>query len=343
VTLAPNSRIAIIKHGEISDSETFIRDHVRYIPANSVWAATIKPSGVDEGLVNFLKAHRPRVVLAEFGPSAARALPAIRSLGIALVPYFHGYDVYRRETLKRYREEYIHLFGYARVMLCASSEIAETLVTLGADRSSLRVIPCGVPLDQTDASDEVRPGCMLFVGRFVEKKGPHEAVLIFRKIVAKRPNATLIMIGDGHLRQSCELLTKKLGVENAVRFLGTVSREAVFFHMKHAKVLINHSITAPDGDREGSPVCLMEAASRALPCVATDSGGIRDVVIDGATGFLVPERDYDEAASKAIELLDNPQIWRAVSARARLHALNNFSLANHIGQVMVACLDALDG
>jgi len=86
---------------------------------------------------------------------------------------------------------------------------------------------------------------------------------------------------------------------------------------QEAHVFLLPSVTAADGDMEGVPVVLMEALATGMPAVASNHSGISEVIIDGQTGFLVPERDVDALAEHVQYVLDNPQLWPGTGRRGR--------------------------
>jgi glycosyltransferase involved in cell wall biosynthesis len=88
-------------------------------------------------------------------------------------------------------------------------------------------------------------------------------------------------------------------------------------------------MVADDGDREGTPNSVMEAAAAGLPVIATRHGGITDVVVEGMTGFLVDEGDYEAMAERMCELLEDPEKCRKMGTSAREMAKSQFSKAIH--------------
>jgi colanic acid/amylovoran biosynthesis glycosyltransferase len=84
------------------------------------------------------------------------------------------------------------------------------------------------------------------------------------------------------------------------------------------------SVTAEDGDEEGTPTVLLEASSTGLPVVSTWHSGIPEIVVDGETGFLVPERDSEALAERLGQLLDRPELWRSMGRNGRRHIEESF-------------------
>ena len=97
--------------------------------------------------------------------------------------------------------------------------------------------------------------------------------------------------------------------------------------MRQARVFVQHSLVAPDGDSEGNPVAVMEAQLSGLPVVAMHAG-IPEVVIDGQTGLLVEEGDLGMAS--AIERLLQDPALSAQLAAGSCHVKEGFTLQKHL-------------
>jgi glycosyltransferase involved in cell wall biosynthesis len=100
--------------------------------------------------------------------------------------------------------------------------------------------------------------------------------------------------------------------------------------MRRATVLAAPSITARDGDAEGLPTAIVEAAASALPAVGTDHSGIVEAIVDGETGFIVPERDAGALAARLLAILGDPELRDRMGAAARALAERKFDLARQM-------------
>jgi glycosyltransferase involved in cell wall biosynthesis len=165
------------------------------------------------------------------------------------------------------------------------------------------------------------PGLILHVGRLVEKKGT--AALL--DAVARTEGARLVIVGDGPLRPALERRARRLGVEAS--FTGALPPAEVLGWMQRAWLLAAPSITAGDGDAEGLPTILCEAAAAGLPAVATRHSGIPEVVSEGETGLLSPEADVGLLARNLSLLLTSPRMRESMARAARRRALDRFDLA----------------
>jgi glycosyltransferase involved in cell wall biosynthesis len=93
---------------------------------------------------------------------------------------------------------------------------------------------------------------------------------------------------------------------------------------------VQHSVTALNGDQEGTPVAIMEASAAGLPVIATLHAGIPDVIIDGTTGFLVPEHDVDAMSEKMLSLLENKTLAKQFGNNGKERIKIHFSLKRYL-------------
>jgi glycosyltransferase involved in cell wall biosynthesis len=165
---------------------------------------------------------------------------------------------------------------------------------------------------------------ILHVGRLVEKKGTAQLIEAFSQVAAEFPDATLVIAGDGPLRASLQRQAAPLG--DRVQFLGPVLRIRIADLMRRAWLLAAPSVTARDGDAEGLPNVVVEAAASGVPVVATAHAGIPEAVEDGVSGLIVAEHDPESLASALRRLLGSPDLRQAQSQAARRIAETRFDL-----------------
>ena len=346
--------IAIYRGPLFNLSETFVRAHaqalVRYRPLlagiedkgnvpSELRTGLVVPRnagerqlarlGILRGLAERLRSEHPCLIHAHFGPDALAALPLARALDVPLIATLHGYDVTRnrtrmlasgRLTWMRYALRRRMLAREGALFLTVSDALRKTALAQGFPAARARTHYLGVDLARFNGSGEREPGLVLHVGRLVEKKGT--AGLI--DAVARLPEARLVVIGDGPQRGRLERHAAGLG--ERVRFLGTLAPAEVAGWMRRAALLAAPSVTARDGDAEGLPTVIVEAAASGLPTVGTLHSGIPEAVVDGETGFLVPERDVEALVARLDALLGSPELRRRMGAAARRLAEDKFDL-----------------
>lgn len=271
-------------------------------------------------MARFLRSGHTDVVLAQYGPTGVALLPACREANIPLVAHFHGYDASLGPVLAKYAAGYAALFEHVAAVIAVSQEMRQDLLRLGAPEDRLYVIPYGVDASMfTAASPQDAPPRFVSVGRFVDKKAPETVLAAFAAVQADIPDATLVMLGDGVLRPACIRLAACLGVAHAVSFPGAVSHDEVAQVMRGARCFVQHSVTAPTGDKEGTPNAVLEAAASGLPVVATYHAGIREAVVHEHTGLLCHEHDAATMAEHMRRMARSPALAAALGAAGRAH------------------------
>ena len=261
------------------------------------------------------------IIHCHFGPNGIIGA-SLKEIGVEgkIITTFHGYDM-STFILSNGKGVYNDLFIKGDLFLAISEHWKKKLVELGGDAKKIMVHRMGIDLEKFKYSErKIRPGepvKILTVGRLVEKKGHEYAIKAIAKIINKHKNVIYKIVGEGYLRGDLEFLVTKLGIENYVKFLGEVRDEELFrlYHDSHIFVL--PSVTARNGGQEGIPVVLMETQAAGLPVISTFHSGIPEVVLDGESGFLVPERDVNALAKKLEYLVVHPGIWSEMGRAGR--------------------------
>ena len=138
------------------------------------------------------------------------------------------------------------------------------------------------------------------------------------------------MIGDGSLLGPCNRLVQALHLEESVTLLGALCAEDVASEMKNVRAFVQHPVGGEDGGSEGTSVAVIEAQMSGLPVIATNHGGIPDVVADGKTGFHVAEGDIDKTAVFMAAIVNNPILAKMQGDAGRERARAHFTINHHI-------------
>jgi glycosyltransferase involved in cell wall biosynthesis len=282
-------------------------------------------------LANYLRKNQIEVVLAEYGQMGVSLADACQMAGIPFVVHFHGADAYEYGILAHYSQAYQTMFHKAAAIIAVSTDMKNQLLQLGAEESKLIYNPYGVDVQQfTGARPSEMPPVFVAVGRFTEKKAPHYTLKAFAKVKELIPEAQLNMVGAGELWEESKRLAAELDIFSAVTFAGVQPPEQVAQISRGARVFVQHSIRATTGDSEGTPNSVLEASATGLPVVSTQHAGIKDAVIHGETGYLVPEGDVEGMANYMIQLAQNPILAGEMGKKGRLHMEQNFSMPYRI-------------
>ena len=360
---SPRPAVAIFRAPLFNASETFIRNQaaalVRYRPVfvgleakpgawSSDGAPMVLPSDwterADFGLLGRvgpiagrLRSHEPVLIHAHFGPDGLAALPLAGALGVPLVTTLHGYDVGRsrrsmllsgRSSWTRYALARERLMRGGALFLAASEAVRRRAIALGFPAERTLVHHVGVDLGRFRPEPErAEPGLIVHVGRLVEKKGTAVLIEAVARLRREGSGARLVVIGDGPLRPALERRANERDLAGRVEFLGEIVPDEVAAWLRRAWLLAVPSVTARDGDAEGLPTVLVEAAASGVPAVATDHMGNGEVVIAGLSGLLVGERDPLALAAALAQLLEFPALRAKFAQAARRHAERAFDLS----------------
>lgn len=273
----------------------------------------------------FLPIRPYDICYCAFGMDAPHALRLRRlgALGGELVVAFRGADT-TKYVARRGPRVYARIFRQARLLLPVCDFLARRLVELGAPPERVVVHRTGIDLKRWPYHER-RPARdsrlrLVTVGRLVEKKGIDHVLRAVRILVDRGVDVEYRLLGDGPRRERLAALTAQLGVEDRVTLHGRHGQEKVRDALEGSDVLVAASVTAADGDEEGIPNVLKEAMALGLPVVGTRHAGIPELIEDGVSGFLVPERDETALADALQRLAAEPGRWAAMgrAGRARI-------------------------
>jgi glycosyltransferase involved in cell wall biosynthesis len=285
----------------------------------------LRLTGQSPQLLRLLAAQRAKLVHAHFGGDGWLISGSAQRLGIPLVVTVHGHDVTRQPSTPgakglRYRRNLRAMFQRAAAVIAVSEVIREKAIRWGADPAKVRVHYTGVPIPASTVPLP-KEWDVVFVGRFVEKKGADDLVAALSTL--DRP-ARALFIGDGPLLAEVRASAAAVGVD--ATFRGSLPPDEVYRLLGASRVLAAPSRTAADGDTEGLPTTIVEAAALGLPVVSTRHSGIPEAVTDGETGLLGPEGDRKALAAGLTRLLSDEALRERMGKRAREQAMSRFDV-----------------
>lgn len=312
VRLAPN---VVVEHVDAGPPAQVPRDAL--LPLMDTFAA---------GLAQGWRREPPDVVHANYWMSGLAALAAGQPLGIPVVQTFHALGAVKRRHLgpldpsppERIEAER-RLAGDVDAVVATSVAEVEELHALGAAPRRIAVVPCGV-----DAArfSPVRPAevrgarrRLVALGRLVERKGVGDAIRALRLL----PGVELVVGGGSGGRHDAEAtalraLVRREHVIGRVEFRGPVAYERVPALLRSADVVVCVPWYEPFG------MVALESAACGTPVVASAVGGLRETIVDGATGFLVPPRAPDHLASAVRILLSDEGLRTRLGRSAAVRA-----------------------
>ncbi len=298
-------------------------------------------------LIPFLSHPTFDVILCHYGPTGDLAC-RLRQAGLIrgrIVTVFHGFDMTRH--LKTHGPTaYDRLFREGDLFLPISNHWRKKLIELGCPPDKTIVHHMGIdPRKLTYASrtrSQSGPTNLLSIARLVEKKGLEYSIRAVAKLIAQGRPLNYVILGDGPLRPALQELVNSLDMQRHITLPGAQPHDKVQDCLEQSHILLAPSVTAEDGDQEGIPVVIMEAMAMGLPVISTHHSGIPELVHDGTSGYLIPERDEDALSHALAQLLDQPETWPALGKQGRAmveREFDNHTLNHRLHDLLTELVD----
>ena len=278
---------------------------------------------------------RPAVVHSHFGTRAWGDRRAVDASGARHLVGFYGLDVdqvprSRPVWVRRYRR----LFDDVDAVLVLGRHMAGRLLERGCPGSKIVVHHVGVDVRAIPYRPRVWNGepplRILMAASFREKKGIPDGLEVAARL-RRRTSVAVTLIGDvtdeprsRAERDRIHATISRLGLGDDVRLLGYQPREAVFAEARRHDLFLAPSVTAGDGDTEGTPVTIMEMMAAGIPVASTRHSDIPELVHHGRTGLLAPEHDPEALAATIEEHLGGLDRWLPMLDAARAHIEDAF-------------------
>ncbi len=295
----------------------------------------------------FLGADVPPLLHCQFG-QYGRLVLGLRAAGIVnakIITHFRGSDI-SRELRKRGDAVYADLFRDGDFFLTNCEFFKRRLIEIGCPPDRLAVSRSGIDLDvfrpRAPRPVATSPCRLLTVGRLVEKKGTEFAIRAAAELKRDGLDIRLDVIGQGALRDSLERLIAELDGHGYITLHGVRRPTEIRDFLDEADIFMATSVTARNGDQDATVNTVKEAMAVGVPVVASDHGGIPELVEDGVTGRLVPERDVAALAVAARWMIDNAAARETIvgAARARVRAdYDNRRIVNGLAALYRRLLD----
>ena len=274
--------------------------------------------------IRICRKWRPDVIHAHWPfPHAYIALGAAKLFKIPLVLNFHGAELLLIRKKKWVKPLLKFAIGQAQAIFANSSFTAEKIKALR--NVDVEWSPYGTTLETSRLQGECRNGKfkILFVGRHIERKGICYLIEAAKYLPRDKFEIRIVGVGDltEQLKQQATLLDERQKTKDErgaeIIFTGKLSPEDLANEYRTANVFTLPAIVDHKGDTEGLGVVLIEAMELGLPIVASNVGGIPDVVVNGESGILVPEKDPVALANAFKRLEANPTLIQKLLAGAR--------------------------
>jgi glycosyltransferase involved in cell wall biosynthesis len=345
--LAQRGWETLLVHGSLDDGETEISLEGFDLPMRRVpsMVRPISPASdlrAAAALVGIIRAYRPHIIhthLSKAGLLGRSA--AMFSSSAARIHTFHGtvfsgYFGAPKSGMIQHVERFLGAHS-DRILALSERQRAEIIAYRVAPESRIRIVPLGLELDRFGKVDRTTARKTLGIPqdavaivalcRLVPIKRIDRMIRVAAMAMASTPALRLYIVGDGPERAALQREASDLGIADRVVFAGWSSEAPTWYAAA--------DVVAISSDSEGTPLTLIEAAASGRATVATDVGGVADVIADGVTGIVVAPDDEIAFAAAVAHLANDPELRGRFEAAAPLRA------AGYAAERLVGDLDSL--
>lgn len=281
-----------------------------------------------------IKIIQPSIIHSHFGPNGIRMNKLLQKYKLVTpqVVSFHGMDVNTLPYFKKgYLENIHHLGKQENVYFTAPSEfLMNRMIKLGIHPEKIKIIRNSFNSSFLEIKckknfnygDKLK---ILNVGRLESVKGQQYLIEAFSIFSSTYTNAHLTIIGEGSLEKQLKNVAKRLGVSEKVDFLGKMPHQKIPEIMADHDIYVQPSIVNERNEEENSPISVLEALSIGLPVIASNIGGLKEIIKNGENGFLVPQKSVNDIVLSLTQLLEQPETLARIKQYARFYVQRNYS------------------
>lgn len=209
-------------------------------------------------------------------------------------------------------------------IICISKSVKNSLIKwIPSTKNRIKIIPNGIPIGfKSKDNSVIKKYDVLFVGRLVRQKGINfllEAVKIFQKKYKK--TIRVAIVGEGPLKNELVKMCKKLKIMHSVKLLG--------FKNDIDRIMKSSKILALPSQSEGFGIVLLEAMKNKLPIIATNVGGIPEIITNGHEGILIPKKNPKILANSIKIILENSELRKQFIHNAYKKVENQYSIEKY--------------
>ncbi len=282
-------------------------------------------------MIPFIQKNKYDIIHCQFGVYG-ELVTLLRELGLVqgkLITSFRGFDIseYPRASSPNV---YDRLFKTGDLFLANCDFFRQAAIKLGCPESKILVHYSGIDTNKFaflphpfPKNSNIR---IVTIGRLVEKKGIEYVIQAINYLVKIHQNIKCDIVGDGPLRQKLEVMITQLELQGKINLLGAKNQQEIIEIMSKSHLFVAPSITSKNGDQDAPINTLKEAMAMGLPVISTYHGGIPELVEDGVSGFLVPEKDAQALTDKLQYLIEHPQIWVSMGERGRQFVETHYNM-----------------
>jgi colanic acid/amylovoran biosynthesis glycosyltransferase len=280
--------------------------------------------------IAFLNLQEYDIIHCQFGMYGIEGM-ILREIGAIqgkLITSFRGYDI--SWYVKEYGDNvYQKLFANGDFFLTNCNYFRNRAIKLGCNPDKIIVHGSGIDCDRfTFQPRYLEPNQKIKIattGRLIEKKGIEYGIRAVAQVAEKYSNIEYNIIGAGDLQLHLQKIIDSLNMTEKIHLLGWKNQQEIIQIINNSQIFIAPSVTARDGNQDAPLNTLKEAMAMGLPVIATQHGGIPELVQDGISGFLIPERDSHAIANKLTYLINHPNTWEKIGKTGSTYVQKNYN------------------
>lgn len=291
--------------------------------------------GMSASAISAMRQDQIDLIHAHFGRAGFYALPIVRELKVPLVTSFYGYDVSEYPfKYPQWRENYKQLFQRQAYALCLGAVMREKIINLGCPPEKAIIHHLGVDMNRIEFRlrkwEKKTPLRVLIAAAFREKKGIPIALEALGRLKTDLP-IEITIIGDApntaagaREKQLIMSILDRYDLRPVTSIMGDQPYSALIAQAYQHHIFLSPSLTAQDGDMEGTPMVLVDMAASGIPIVSTTHSDIPEIIRHNETGFLAEERSVDQVLGYLRWYAQNPDEWQRITKVGRRYVEQEF-------------------
>jgi len=244
-----------------------------------------------------------------------------------LVSAFRGFDA--TNLIKKNPKIYSTLFNVCDLLLPVCNFFKDCLIQADCPKEKIKVHHSAIDCKQFIFKPRIKNMNtinIVTIARLYPLKGHKYAIRAVANLIKKNINISYTIVGDGWLKEKLSKLIENLGCKEKINIVGEKSHEEIVEILNKAHIFLLASHTTQDFITEGVPNALMEAMACELPVISTYHGGIPELVKDGVSGFLVPEKNILALTHKLEYLILHPELWPILGSAGKSQVLKKYNI-----------------
>jgi colanic acid/amylovoran biosynthesis glycosyltransferase len=292
------------------------------------------------GVIPFIEKNarklQPALVHFHLGNMAHKSLPLKRRLDIPGVLSFYGADAYMYPSVLSNRKKLSVVYNELDRIIVLGPAMQQEMIQLGCPATKIEILHLGIDINKIAFKERcfptARPIRFLLASSFVDKKGIDITLYALERI-KKSIDFEIEIIGDGPLHDVIFEILRKTGLQSRTTWYGYKPYDFLLERAYQCDIFLQASRTAPNNDKEGTPMVFVDVMATGMPVISTFHSDIPEIVKDGINGYLAEENSVDSFESCLLKLINNSNNFGFLSRNCRSHTEQQFNIFLQAGKL----------